>query len=158
MTKKIIIYSFVLFFLISLFLPSVKGADIPNTYDVKIILTIGAYTMKVNDNDVKLDVPAEIVNGRTFVPLRAVVNAFPSTSVNYVSETQCASIVFDGKSIDMQVNNVNAIVDGKDIVVLDVAPYIRDSRMMVPVRFISEVLGCKVEWIQETKQVIIENS
>jgi len=27
---------------------------------------------------------------------------------------------------------------------------------MVPIRFVSEILGCNVTWVQETKQVIID--
>jgi hypothetical protein len=38
---------------------------------------------------------------------------------------------------------------------LDVYPKIIDSRTMVPIRFVSEALGAKVDWEGETKTVIV---
>ena len=40
-----------------------------------ISLTIGSRTMVVNGNNVSLDVPAQLINGRTMVPLRAISEA-----------------------------------------------------------------------------------
>lgn len=42
--------------------------------------------------------------------------------------------------------------------VLDAAPYIKDGRTMLPLRFIAEALGFKVDWIKETKTVILKDN
>lgn len=39
----------------------------------------------------------------------------------------------------------------------DVTPYMENDRIYVPVRFITESLGASVEWIDETKKVIIRS-
>ncbi len=39
----------------------------------------------------------------------------------------------------------------------DVSPYIENDRTMVPIRVISESLGAKVDWIGDTKTVVIVN-
>jgi len=39
---------------------------------------------------------------------------------------------------------------------IDTAPFIKDSRTFVPVRFIAEALGAKIEWDEATQQVIIK--
>jgi hypothetical protein len=38
---------------------------------------------------------------------------------------------------------------------LDVAPIIKDSRTFVPLRFITEVMGYKVDWDATTKTITI---
>lgn len=53
-----------------------KRAAVSQKDDVTIVLEIGSDIMKINGQDKKLDVPAEIMNGRTMVPVRAVAEAF----------------------------------------------------------------------------------
>ena len=38
---------------------------------------------------------------------------------------------------------------------IDAAPYIKDSRTLVPIRFISETIGASVDWNDKTKEVTI---
>lgn len=59
-------------------------------------------------------------------------------------------------------NNVSASeapvvkLDGKIIEFPDIKPYINeDKRTMVPVRFITEAMGCKVDWEESNELVII---
>jgi len=44
--------------------------------DIKIALPIGSNIMRINGREVTLDAPAKIVNDRTFVPIRAISEAF----------------------------------------------------------------------------------
>jgi len=41
---------------------------------------------------------------------------------------------------------------------LDVPPFIKDGRTMVPLRFIAEEFGCRVEYEETTKTVFISRS
>ncbi len=54
-------------------------------------LTIGSKTMLVNGKKVKLDAPAEIKDQRTFVPLRAIVEAF-GKKVEYSNDYRAVCI------------------------------------------------------------------
>ncbi len=47
-----------------------------NFNGITVTLKIGSNVMKVNDKEITLDVPAEILNGRTIVPVRAISEAF----------------------------------------------------------------------------------
>lgn len=49
---------------------------------------------------------------------------------------------------------IRIIVDGKEVVPTD-PPIIENSRTLVPLRFISEELGADVQWINETRTVIV---
>ena len=58
------------------------------------------------------------------------------------------------KKIILKIGNKIANVDGKEIE-MDVAPLILENRTFVPVRFVSEVLGCKVNWNEKDREVTI---
>ncbi len=59
--------------------------------DIKISLQIGSSDMYVNDAVKVLDVPAQIVNGRTLVPVRAISEAF-GAKVEWNGETKTVII------------------------------------------------------------------
>ena len=42
-----------------------------------------------------------------------------------------------------------------DVYETDVPPVIHNSRTMIPLRAVSELLGCKVEWVDESQTVVI---
>jgi len=101
------------------------------------------------------DVMPVIENGRTLVPMRAIFEALGAV----VSWDDATKTVFGTKgdmTVVLQIGNKTAHVNAK-AQELDVAATIVDSRTMVPVRFISESLGCNVDWDDSTKTVIINS-
>ncbi|MBE7054331.1 MAG: hypothetical protein E7391_08720 [Ruminococcaceae bacterium] len=101
----------------------------------------------------EMDQTPIIVDGRTLVPLRAIFEGLGAL-VTWDDSTKCATGIKDGKEIKITIDNKVAKVDGKDVT-LDVGAQIVNSRTLVPVRFISESLGCEVDWDANTKTVII---
>ena len=64
--------------------------------------------------------------------------------------------ITDGdKKIELIIGKREITVNGKTEK-LDAAPFIEDSRTLVPVRFISEALGAKVTYDEKTKTVTIK--
>lgn len=63
--------------------------------------------------------------------------------------------VEDMKKIILKIGSKVAIVDGKEVE-MDVAPLILENRTFVPVRFVSEVLGCTINWNEKDREVTIE--
>ncbi|MBQ3426398.1 MAG: hypothetical protein IJH37_04550 [Clostridia bacterium] len=59
--------------------------------ETTVSVTLNDNKMHVNDRTVELDVPAQILNGRTLVPLRAISEAFDCT-VDWAGETRLVSI------------------------------------------------------------------
>lgn len=60
--------------------------------EVKIVLTIGSNIAYVNDVNAEIDVPAEIMNDRTIVPLRFVIENM-GLNVKWDSETRTIEII-----------------------------------------------------------------
>jgi len=107
-------------------------------------IQIGSDIMIVNGNAVQIDAPAEIMNGRTFLPLRAISEALGAT-VDWIAETQGITVTLGTNTIGLQIGNTSAVVNGT-VKTLDAAPYIKNGRTMVPFRVIAEGLGATVEW------------
>ena len=100
-----------------------------------------------------LDVPPTIIEGRTFVPVRAVTEAI-GANVDWDSATRIVTIERGETIITMTIDSLNAVVNGS-AVQLDVAPVIIDGRTMLPIRFIAESFGLEVDWDSQLRNVII---
>ena len=114
----------------------------------------------LNGSTVVFDTDPEIVNDRTFVPLRAIVEGF-GAEVEWDGETQSISIAKDGIINHLQISSENVSTESEGAVtesVLDAAPYIKDERTMVPLRFISEGFGMTVEWDGENRVISIRGA
>ncbi len=112
----------------------------------------------IDGNAFGLDVPPNIVSGRTMVPIRVISEAFGAT-VDWNGEERRIDIHFSGvdgivKHVAMWIGIETAEVDGVKVS-LDSPPIIDSGRTLVPVRFIGEAFGASVEWNQTNREVII---
>lgn len=112
-----------------------------------------AITLVVNGKALSPDVPPQLVEGRTVVPLRFIGEAL-NMEVLWDDQLQAAVLRSEGLSITLPVGQREAIVNGK-VVTLDVPAITIEGRTMVPVRFISEQLGARVGWDGENQVVSI---
>ena len=60
-------------------------------YDVTVSIAIGSNCLYVNGKEVELDVPAQIFGDRTFLPLRAISEAF-GAKVDWYGDTKTVTI------------------------------------------------------------------
>ena len=110
-------------------------------------------TVEINHRPVNFDVPPQIINDRTMVPMRAVFEMF-GMSVEWNGETRTITASQNDKVIKMQIDS-HVMLVSSEARYLDVPPTIVQDRTLVPVRAISEALGCKVDWDGETRKVTI---
>ena len=93
------------------------------------------------------------VNGRVLVPLRGIFETL-GAKVNWDDATKTVTAERNGTNVKLTIDSKTAYVNDKEIA-LDVPASIMDSRTLVPVRFVSEALGEKVDWIDSTKTVVV---
>lgn len=125
-----------------------------NIYEKKIhIFKLTSYILKIwinnpigyiNDKKIELEVPPIIINKRTMVPLRFIVEGLGGT-IYWNSINSSIKIKFSEKEILMWINSSVSYINGEKYI-LDTPPVILNGRTLVPIRFIAEALGSFVFW------------
>lgn len=104
------------------------------------------------DLEVKKDLPAMIINGRTLMPLKKTFELF-GLQVSWDQKTQTVQALTDiGNAIVLQIGSKQAKVGAKAFT-LDVAPQIIDGRTYVPVAFVASAVGHPAVWDATNKIV-----
>jgi hypothetical protein len=84
--------------------------------------------------------------GRVRVPIRFIAEQM-GAQVNWENETQTVTILREGLTIQLRVDDPVVIANGLRITI-DAPPRLVDpGRVMVPLRFISEAFGASVDWV-----------
>lgn len=90
---------------------------------------------------------------RVLVPIRFVSEVLGAL-VDWENESQTAVIKQDKDEIRYTVYKPMAYLNG-EMIAMDTYGILKDCRTMVPIRFISELLGCTVVWDKNTSTVVI---
>ena len=117
-------------------------ADVEEANDV-VTFIIGTNTFIANDKATTSDVAPYIVDGRTFIPVRAFVEA-TGAAVEYDAATQVVTITGEGIDAQMTIGSNILTVNG-ETVVMDTAAAIKDGRTVLPVRYAGQAIGYEFE-------------
>lgn len=130
-----------------------------NGYPQLVVFKIGDKNFYVDSTVKFLDVPPTIENGRTLVPIRAVIEAFGG-DVSWNGEEKKITIFLNSNTIELWINNPQAKINGMakwiDESNHTVSPKIINGRTLLPLRFISENLGFVVIWNEDLKTITIK--
>jgi photosystem II stability/assembly factor-like uncharacterized protein len=122
------------------------------------VLRIGISTFTVDGVKKALDSPPVIKNGRTLVPIRAIIEALGGT-VGWDKTARKATVSLGETTISLWIGKNGATVNGKstpiDSTNARVVPEIISDTTMLPLRFVTENLGATVSWEQGTQTITI---
>lgn len=126
-----------------------------------IKLRIGSNLAQVNHQDKTLDAPPYIKNGRTMVPIRFISEAL-GAKVDWDGNLRQITIQKDRYTIRMVIGSVDVFIReegkmGETQQKLDAPPEITSGRTFVPLRFISETFGAKLDWNAELREITIKS-
>lgn len=122
--------------------------------DISVVLDGEKLELKNESGDV---VEPFIVDGTTYLPIRAMSNAF-GFDVSWNNDTRT---VFVGEETESVLNDyVNIFIDGEEFFAKDVTgkvvyPLIIDGSVFLPVRAVSEAFGKTVSWDDENLTVTL---
>lgn len=126
----------------------------------------------LDGQEIEFDVPPQIINGRTLVPMRAIFEAL-GAEVEWSQELQTihavmtignkyrtvTMIIGDNRMFTYSGDSTAEIaVPGDAMIDLDVPPVIIDERTLVPVRAVAESFDCDVDWDADNRTVIISSA
>lgn len=120
------------------------------------IIDIPFTKVKVNGNFLSFAVQPTVINGTTLVPLRGIFEEL-GLNVGWDKKTNTIIGTKDSLEIRLTIGNKQAYKNDKGIL-LNVPATAISGSTLVPVRFIAESLGAKVDWDGRTRTVIIENN
>lgn len=129
--------------------------NMPETFTLE--MQIGSPVMTVNKEKMRIDeergTAPVVMNGRTLLPVRAVIEAMGG-AVYWEEDTQNVIVALEETVIILTIDAASAFVNTEEKT-LDITPCIINDRTMLPIRFISENLGYRVQWIEEEQKIII---
>lgn len=121
---------------------ALNGKNIP----VKVFL---------DDELIKFDQDALLINGRVLVPLRKIFESLGGTVI-WDQKTKIINGQIGEKNIILKIGEKSAKVNGEKVF-LDVPAQIINGRTLVPVRFIADCTGKKSTWDQNNYIVRIDS-
>jgi spore germination protein len=112
--------------------------------------------IRINGQSRFFQPPAEILNNRTMVPIRFIIeDEALNGQVTWKNQTNQVVISCLNKNFEFNIGSRQVKVNGKTYY-LDVAPYVHNYRTFVPLRFIAEQLGATVGWNNLKREVTID--
>lgn len=130
-----------------------RGGDLEPVQNPDIIMTLGEKKAFAWGKEIELIRAPEEKQGVTLVPIRFITEAM-GLYVEYKKDTREILIKGLNKNVKMKIGGTHAVVDGKDIL-MSRAPEEQYGVTLVPVRFIAEAFGAKVDYEHETKKIYI---
>jgi hypothetical protein len=125
---------------------------------IVIVLQVGQTTFTVNGTPNTLDSPPVIKNSRTLLPIRPVVEALGGT-VSWDGTERKVTVSLGSTIIELWIGKNTARVNGTNTPIdstnSKVVPEIINGRTMLPLRFVTENLGCQLQWDPNTKTITI---
>ncbi|MCC8168980.1 MAG: hypothetical protein LIO59_01110, partial [Oscillospiraceae bacterium] len=110
--------------------------------------------IKINGKYVSADVAPFIENDRTYVPVRLISENL-GCDVTWEQDVQTAVLSRDDTNIRMTLGSGDIIVNGETRHI-DSEAKMKNDRLFLPIRAVSEILGADVDWDGSERCVIVE--
>ena len=123
-----------------------------------IQLKIGSRTMYVDENPVVLDAAPIILNSRTLLPIRALIETLGG-EVLWSPSARTVDVFLGERSVDVGVGGNIGYVNDKAVAIdpanPKVVPIIMSGRTLLPLRFVAEALALDIQWNATTQAITI---
>ena len=120
-------------------------------------LILGSDSAYVNGVKIKLDTPAESIDGRTFLPLRFISENLLEVNPVFDSATKTLKIVNKEKTVSLTIGSKEAIVNSEKVQ-LDGAPVVKNGSTLLPLRFFVDNYDMTISYDPAKKEVTIKKT
>lgn len=100
--------------------------------------------VSLNGKEIVFDVKPQYRNERTYVPFRKLLEALGAT-VTWNPDTQTATAVKDGLTLVIPLGSQEISMEGHALT-MDVPVILIEDRILVPLRYVAQALGARVDW------------
>lgn len=130
---------------------SIQGSVEASTLN-NITITSQDIRIMINNEIQNLPQTPIVINGTTFVPVRAIAEMTGST-VWWNNDSKTVGLEKDNTKIAFIIGASTANVNGNSVSIP--TTFVKNGTTFVPIRFVSELMGLKVDWDSANKMVII---
>lgn len=127
-----------------------------------IKLIVGSASYYIDNQPKTMDTTPIIKDSRTLLPIKYVAEAI-GANVTWNNNERKVTITLKGTTIELwigvayaRVNGVNKLIDSTNTAVTPII--VEPGRTMLPIRFISENLGAKVDWNSANREITVTYS
>ncbi len=107
-----------------------------------------------NNKKINIEQPAAIADGRTLLPMRVFFDGI-GYEVGWNEQTKVATVYKEKMVITIRTESGDVYINDK-LIALDVSPQLINNRIYVPLRFLSETLGCQVDYSHDGKNHMVK--
>lgn len=127
------------------------GSGVSNPVDGNTVSVPGEVSVLLDGEKLIFDVPPYVESSRVMLPMRVIFEALGAT-VDYNAGKITAQ---KGQTVVRMELGSDKMQVAEEIKTLDVPARAQSGRTLLPLRAVSEALGCKVDWNNATKTVTI---
>lgn len=118
-----------------------------------VVLQVGSKSAKISGKATQMDTAPFVQNGTTYLPLRFVSDALGGDIV-WEPTAKRVTVLRGDKMLELWPGRDDMIATGVRVPA-PAAPIVRNGRVLVPLRVVSEQLGLTVVWEAKTKTITI---
>lgn len=135
---------------------TVANCVTPSPSQVKTTATfkVGEAKYTVNGQEQTMDAACYVENGRAFAPLRYVAYAAGVAPENILYSAGKVTVMKGDKVVQLTIGSNVMVINGISVT-MDVKAVVKNGRTMLPVRWLSQALGCKVDYDANTQTVTV---
>ncbi len=136
-------------------IPIILAAAIPSS----ALTTPPPIQVILNGQPLDLSPAPMIVNSRTLVPLRGVIEAM-GAEVTWNDETRTVEVSKEASYARLRIDRQLGCLSRScaSAATLDVPPRISQERTYVPIRFVAQAMGATVDWDPDRRAVLIDTN
>jgi len=125
---------------------------------VEMYFYVGKNKYTSNGKEIEMDVSPLIIENRTLLPIRYVADPL-GADVLWNNDEKKVTINKGELKLELWIGNNTAKINGVDVLIdknnKEVKPLIINNRTMLPVRFVTEALGCNVDYYAPEGKITI---
>lgn len=126
----------------------------PLVIDNTVKLTLDSHSAIFHGTEITTDVAPFAVNGTTMLPLRFIAQEILDAEVVWDNETNLVRVKKPNYTITVDLTNGKFYADGQPYK-MSVKPMVVDNRTLVPLRLLTELMNCEVQYFAADKSIII---
>ena|GEM_PF-742564 len=129
-------------------------------FATSVKMSIGKYTMQRDRFEVPVDSAPVIINGKTFIPAKYIVEPFGGTT-SWSPQDKRVTCKYNSNILQVWVGKNTAQIGIRKVQIDSnpaLVPTIIGGRVFLPMRFLAETfMGLKIDWNDKEKSIVIKN-